>query len=228
MAKVTDLDSVKRGAMAFVLYPVGNYTHPAFGDEYYYRNADGTYTLLDFRNCEEDLEKAQSIKRAHIENATSAMGVFYHIDKSYRIAFLHHVEKFLSRADVAEMLGATWVDGEGILESENCNNARIIKLFKRADKKLLMSKEDYQVFVNLPAEFTVYRGVSPFGSPTGLSWTLSSETAEWFAKRFDSSFRKGYVFEATAKKEDVLAYFNDRNEQEIVIDRKKLENVKIL
>ena len=40
---------------------------------------------------------------------------------------------------------------------------------------------------------------------------------------FDTEKDKGYIQTAIAKKEDVLAYFNIRNEDEIVYDSKKLE-----
>ena len=55
-----------------------------------------------------------------------------------------------------------------------------------------------------------------------LSWTLDKKTAEWFATRFSEH---GYVYQAKIHKEDVFAFFNDRNEQEIVLDYRNLRDI---
>ena len=53
----------------------------------------------------------------------------------------------------------------------------------------------------------------------GLSWTLSKEVAEWFASRFEND---GEIIEKTVHKTEVIAYFNDRDEEEIVLDIKRV------
>lgn len=65
-----------------------------------------------------------------------------------------------------------------------------------------MSKSDLETYSNLPDEITVYRG----GSPRGCSWSLSYDVAK----------TSGDVFTATLYSRDVLAYINDREEQEII------------
>ena len=49
------------------------------------------------------------------------------------------------------------------------------------------------------------------------------EKAKWFANRFNTETKKGYVQVGIAKKEHVLAYFNTRGEDEIVYNSKKLD-----
>jgi hypothetical protein len=96
-------------------------------------------------------------------------------------------------------------------------------MFKKCDKKYLMTDEDYQVYEQLPETFTIYRGVAVGRNPKGLSWTQNLETAKWFAHRFDQKDKKGYIQIGTAKKENVLAYFNTRNEDEIVYNSRRLQ-----
>ena len=66
-------------------------------------------------------------------------------------------------------------------------------------------------------------GVAVGRNPQGLSWTQNLETAKWFANRFNTDTKKGYVQVGIAKKEHVLAYFNTRGEDEIVYNSKKLD-----
>ena len=90
-------------------------------------------------------------------------------------------------------------------------------------------------------EINIYRGFGQnpddeINREQGMSWTLSYEKAEWFAKRFMTdvgasldrdmeSDIKPMVAEAICQKENVIAYFDSRDEQEIVIDP---ANVRIL
>ena len=60
----------------------------------------------------------------------------------------------------------------------------------------------------------------------GLSWTLSKNTAEWFAKRH--LFGKkgyGYLFYGEIKRKDIIALFDCRNEREVVCDYRKVRNI---
>lgn len=228
MDNITDLEAIQDAAVDLVYYPVGDYLHPVFKIPYIFRNADGSFTSLDILNNQDDYVKARTIEAKKIESETSAIGVIYHINKTYRLQFLDIIQDYLSNVDLAELLAYIWVDSEGTSQDPNCSLSQLIEWFTEADKKALMDDEDYQVFDTLPSEFSVYRGISTHGNTNGLSWTLNRETAEWFAKRFSFDGGKGTVIEATAKKEDVLAYFNDRNEQEIVINPQKLVNVKKL
>lgn len=55
-----------------------------------------------------------------------------------------------------------------------------------------------------------------------LSWTLSRETAEWFAHRFDED---GTVYEAKIDKKHICALFTGRNESEVIVDPKQLKDI---
>ena len=145
------------------------------------------------------------------------------IRKPYRLAFIKHCEKFLSEKDLAELFANAWVSSENPNQDANCSISFLIKMFQKCDKKYLMKEEDYKVYESLPDTFTIYRGVAVGRNPKGLSWTQNLETAKWFANRFNTDIKKGYVQVGIAKKEHVLAYFNTRGEDEIVYNSKKLD-----
>ena len=49
-----------------------------------------------------------------------------------------------------------------------------------------------------------------------------------FPHRFDKNNNIGYVQSAIADKQNVLAYFNSRDEDEIVVDPKTFDNINII
>ncbi len=65
---------------------------------------------------------------------------------------------------------------------------------------------------NLPDEMTVYRG----GLPDGWSWSLSRERGEWFASLYELTESEYLCWKTKVKKEEVLFYTNDRQEEEVV------------
>lgn len=71
---------------------------------------------------------------------------------------------------------------------------------------------------------TVYRGVRSErpGSIKAMSWTLSRETAQWFANRYGKA---GTVYEAAIEKKHIHALFLGRNESEVIVDPKYLTDI---
>lgn len=114
---------------------------------------------------------------------------------------------------------AIWPTGKDIL----------LRLFKakRANREAFMTKEDQMEFAQMPEALTIYRGYQKRGKKLGLSWTLSKEKAIWFAYRW-SHRGSPLVAIGTCKKADVFGYCNDREEQEIVIDPKKIVGISLL
>ena len=107
---------------------------------------------------------------------------------------------------------------------DSCEAAtKLIRLCERYH-----DEEEYEVYKSLPDKFTVYRGVAIGRNPNGLSWTKSKSKAEWFSHRFDKNNNIGYVQSAIADKQNVLAYFNSRDEDEIVVDPKTFDNINII
>ena len=85
----------------------------------------------------------------------------------------------------------------------------------------MMASERHQLAA-LPERVTVYRGVNAYSEPSGLSWTLDRERAEWFARRFPErpdypGLVFSYVITGRVLRGRIIALFNARQESEVVV-----------
>ena len=98
-------------------------------------------------------------------------------------------------------------------------------LFNRADTQKLRAAGD-----TIPDQacFQIYRGIAGRRDrrPRGYAWTLSRDVACWYASRF--SLANPCVISAEVSNEDVLAYVNDRDEQEVVCRPRKCQKMKLM
>lgn len=147
------------------------------------------------------------------------------IMKPYLPAFFKYTKSFLSVKDYSEFLAQMWITVEFTNSDENISPKSFIEIFKKADKRYLMDKDENKTLKSLPDEITIYRGVKPNSSTKALSWSLNKEVAQWFADRFEEN---GKVYSAKIKKENVLAYFNGRKEEEVVVNYTRLYDIKEL
>ena len=83
------------------------------------------------------------------------------------------------------------------------------------NREACMSADDKVVFQSLPDEVEVWRGTNHKRGLGGLSWTLDQEKAVRFANRF-SNPEPALVAKGLASKRDIVAYFGERKECEIV------------
>lgn len=89
-------------------------------------------------------------------------------------------------------------------------------LIEHADRAKLLAAGD-----PLPGSdpFLLYRGVAGRGSARrvrGLSWTSSLDRARFFARRYPQ-LHDPAVFRVTVSAEQVLAYTNERKEEEFLV-----------
>jgi hypothetical protein len=96
-----------------------------------------------------------------------------------------------------------------------------VRLFssRRAGRDRLMSDQDRATLDGLPEKLTIYRGYSVnFQNKKGISWTLKSEVAHRLGGRRGRYManEQAEIREETVKKEDIVAYMNFRNEEEII------------
>jgi hypothetical protein len=102
------------------------------------------------------------------------------------------------------------------------------RLFSRTPLSMegLMSDDERAVLNGLPQYFPIYRGAGERSQDprSALSWTTSMHVATWFASRFGS---QGVVFSGIVKKDDVIAYFNRRGEDEIIVFPETIFDVRV-
>lgn len=175
---------------------------------------------------QDSFSKAAAVVEDLIDRSKTIFNVYCLLQAPYKLTFIKFIKPHLSREDFSTLLADAWVSSENPNCDVNVKIPTLISWFKQADKLVLMSQEDYDKYMELPSTFRIYRGVALGRNPNGLSWTQDYKLASWFAHRFDYDGRTGYVQYAEASKQNVLAYFNSRGEDEIVIDSRKLNIMK--
>lgn len=230
MLKTTDLNGVKETALSFLNIDIKEtpispiiVDHPIFESGIIALGSEVINILtLD------GLKKVNDSYTKKIKSSKDLFSVYIIIRRAYRLTFLKYIKPYLSIEDFSKLLADAWVSSENPNQDVNCSLSLLTRWFKESDNQILMDEEDYEVYCNLPDQFQIYRGVAVGRNPKGLSWTPNYEKAVWFSKRFDREDKKGYVQAATVKKEKVLAYFNTRGEDEIVVNTRDLIGIDII
>ena len=222
MIKESKLDKVKEVALLFLYQEVEEteyspvvVMHPIFESGFVTIMRDGKPEFINITESYENLLLAQKECKKNIMTLDSIFSVYMIIRKSYRLTFLKFIKEYLSKKDMSELLADAWISSENPNNDVNVPSKTAVQWFREADKRTLMTKDEYEYYQSLPQTVTAYRGVAEGGNPRGLSWTCNKKIAEWFANRFD---KKGYVQSVTVDKSCVLAYFNSRDEDELVLD----------
>ncbi|MCZ8254664.1 MAG: hypothetical protein O9327_03130, partial [Polaromonas sp.] len=83
----------------------------------------------------------------------------------------------------------------------------------------VMSRGDLDALQAMPEVFEVFHG-EEHPNRIGMSWTLDHDVAKWFAKRFQA---RGRVYKGRVRRADVIAYFTQRNEEEILVPGELVE-----
>ena len=148
--------------------------------------------------------------------------VFMH-ERPYRFNALAEVASAITDASFWRLLRQVWIDSENIWE--HMVYARAVWEMPNPDRQSVMTKPERAALAAMPETFPIFRGAcSRHDDPKeGLSWTTSLKVAEWFSRRYSGS--RPVVIEATVRRDDVLAFFTQRNESEIVVFPEMLGHV---
>lgn len=169
--------------------------------------------MLPGRANEQYAYKQQAIKDALAAQKWHSV-VFLH-ERPYRAEALAQLEWYkIPNKTWWGLVGSVWTDSENVWQ--NNEEWRQVWADDRPQRPQAMSKEERAFLRALPEKFTVWRGAAEGVNEDGMSWSLDRDRALWFAKRFE---REGdpLLICGIVKKSDVLAYFNGRNESEVVI-----------
>ena len=229
MRKTTNITELKNLALSF-LYLEPTYDeilsfiviHPFFENAISF-DAEGN--MIDIHKPE-DMEKFRDMFKYRIEKSNDLFQLLTIIRKPYRFTFLKFAKPYLSKQDFDKALAETWISSENPNQDANVPISQFIRWFNAANKNTIMTKEDHAYYDSLPDTVDIYRGVAVGrADKDGLSWTHNPDTAKWFAHRFDTDSQQGYVLHAQISKSDIFAYFNTRNEDELVCNSKKISIV---
>lgn len=144
----------------------------------------------------------------------------YYLDELYNI--LWDLEGYeLTKETWWDLFEHLWIDSEYLDTTDE-----IIEMFA-ANPHVEKHREKLKDKLNDEGKLEIYRGETSKSTSYkngGISWTISKDKAEWFAKRFNSN---GCVYKLEVNLEDVLAFLECRDEDEIIIDSSEFEAVRI-
>lgn len=186
---------------------------------------DGGFQMADLVNNSEDLKKWRQQVGKQIDNADSAYGIFTLVNKPYTLAFLKFSQPYLSEQEFGQILSSAWILNESPNDDANMTRRELLAAFKSVSPEYLMDEEELRQYQELDDNITIYRGVTSHNAKNikALSWTLSRDTAEWFAHRFNE---EGRVYEAQINKRHIYALFTGRNEAEVIVNPNFLEDIR--
>ena len=229
--KTNDMDGLKELALSFLYLDIQEtqftpivVMHPFTNTGTVGHMINGEIKMLNLVENDDDLNTWHEGMSHLIQEAKKPYEVYFLINKPYALAFVKYAQPYLSQKDFSHLLSDAWVKTEMPNSDSNFTTNEFVKLFRVADKTALMEDSELEEYIGLSDKMTIYRGVKS-GTPNNikkLSWTLDYDKAEWFAKRFDEN---GLVYEATIKKENILALFNRRGESEVIVDPRYLMNI---
>lgn len=156
-------------------------------------------------------------------NSFSLPFIYDMILDDYKLTWFQLCKDYMSREDFAYYLKHSWLDEEDPNQDPTVDREEVLRYFRQADKHYLMNPSDLAYYQNLPSTLTIYRGVSPHRAKYGLSWTADQDMAMWFKKRYENS-SQGQLLTAVISKKHVLAYIDERNEHELIVDVFKIQS----
>lgn len=130
---------------------------------------------------------------------------------------------YLTRRQFGRVLGSVYTDGHvfGPFLPAGYKPREVVQMFELADPRDVMGPGEFEVFASLPDTISIFRGTAGQTSKSvryDMSWTRDRSVAVKFARWHKVDQREpGQVWAGLVKRSDVLAYFGDRNEDEIVV-----------
>ena len=227
----SDLEKIREIAISFLYLDINFDERIPFIVHHPFTNSsvgsikeNGKLELVDL-SIEENKNKWRK-QFEQIINESSLTQLFIMMNKPYRLTFLKYIMPYISKEDCGIILNTYWLSIEDISGDKNVSTRDIVKIFKYADKRTLLSENNYEFYKSLPERITLYRGVTNHNKDKkqAMSYTTDIEVARWFAKRFKS---QGEIWKINIPKRKVLSVINS-NEKEVIVDTSKSMKIEIL
>ena len=185
---------------------------------------NGEPKLIDITTDIINLYQWQRTIHKKIKSSRNVFEIYMMINKPYAMTFLDIITRHLSQKDFSKILADAWISSENPNSDTNISKSELLSMFRSAEPKWLMSKQELNTLNNLDDTITIYRGVTSYNAKNikALSWTLDKDIAKWFATRFNEN---GKTYQAQIKKKYIYAYFDRRNESEIIVNPRYLTNI---
>ena len=176
-------------------------------------NIDGNVNFYNITDKKGNKDYLKAL--AKIFERFDVKGLYYLVRTPFKFEWLQMCKPYLQTDTFTELFSRAWTHVE-FPNTSSIPPETLIEWFKEAKKEQLMDEDDLAAYHQLPEELTLYRGVPQNGVVLGLSWTTDLKTAEFFKNRTGS--RGGKIYSAVVPKSAALAFYGDREEQEVVLD----------
>ena len=180
------------------------------------RNEDGSLSMVDLINHSDDCTRWRKMVGEQIDSAKNVHQIFVLFNPPYYLTFIKFAASALSEKDLGQLLSTAWTQEECPNQDCNVSKRELVALFRSVPPESLMDEEERAAHQAMEDTVTVYRGVTPYNAKK------DRKTADWFAHRFGE---EGTVYEAQIRKEHILALFTGRNESEVIVDPRHLEQI---
>jgi hypothetical protein len=107
-------------------------------------------------------------------------------------------------------------------------------LSQETEREYLMTKKERDYLNKLPEQITIFRGMTEQeykSNELGISWTIKKSVAEYFVNIYPRNYAtnrlKKVICELTIPKSEVIAFFNQRKEFEVIYIKDKDERKRI-
>lgn len=197
------------------------------GLEVQYVKLPYTVNQINTKKCINELNKIQKLQDEELEE------VFLRHKVDFKTQLLHcssemKMKKFYQLKDLFESDEEYWLElKSAFANSKNTrffqNEIRELFASNREKQTALMSDLEIEELSKLPAKITVYRGMTleeKESGEFGISWSLDKSIAEMFSSTYAHNYHAvdlpKTVLELEINKSDVIAYFLEREEKEIL------------
>jgi hypothetical protein len=198
-------------------------------------------SVLKFLNPQAHaVEKAQEVisrvldREDSLDLADQAQTLYVMCDGQSRLDLTWLVFDALREAGplvMGAVLRDAWMDGKfgSPLTVNGYTKAQVMRWFRRASPQTLMNESERKRLSDLPDPVQAFRGaLGPTlrKAASGMSWTLDATVAGFFTARYEKIFRqKAITITAELPREAVVAYFDERQESELVANYRRARNV---
>ncbi len=196
--------------------------HPDLLDSVVDHELDHPLLRWSFLNSPDDVRKVNELyasKRRQLGEAVVSKDWLSYVclyERSHRLDALDEIihDHKVELERLWPVVAHVWTDSENIWQREE----RWREIWStRRNRRHEMSLDERDKLRKLPDKFQIWRGVNHEQALRGLSWTLDRNKACWFANRFAVQHGLQLLASGRVQKSDVLAYFADRSETEIVV-----------
>ena len=173
--------------------------------------------------------KRKAVAEYEAEGNWSALLNMY--ARPYRAETLWAFESRMTDEEYWGNVAWVWIDSENIGQLKWLWELMLQHRSPESRYRHIMTDDERAALGRLGRRFTIYRGArvgDPIHSPRGLSWTTNPRKARFFANRYAKVDRDGTVEEPgvvlsfEVDRDDVIAHFLQRGEEEIVVLRRTI------